>query len=198
MARKRKAKPSRPTKRPRISKKEAARRARISRALKAYHRARRAERPAAPTLPQQIQRAVLDVFREIVKAVELPKPAPAPKEVSRRDTWRAENREGEQAFGLRDNRGDFGFNVDQFIGKDSVTANITVSRKLDDGRIDTRPVVIEFEGGEDESEFFDNYHEAVRDAIQETWEDFEQEYPDIDQGDSDSYSSFVALVAMAA
>jgi hypothetical protein len=84
----------------------------------------------------------------------------------------------------------------RFIGRGEVTMSVTVTRF-----VDGRPVpidrVVTFDAGEDEDDFWRNYHEALRDTIDETWDDFSEEYPDVER-DEGSDAATVSVGAIAA
>lgn len=71
------------------------------------------------------------------------------------------------------------------------------TRRVGPGEIDQRDTRVAFDPGFSEEEFWDNYHAAIREAINESWEDFHDDYPDIDR-DEDSYGESVATVGVAA
>ena len=99
---------------------------------------------------------------------------------------------------------EFGFNLREvgsldparFVGKGEATMNVTVTRFVD-GEPVTIEKVVTFDTGEDDDDFWRNYHEGLREAIDESWDDFQADYPDLDREDG-SDSASVAVGAIAA
>ena len=99
---------------------------------------------------------------------------------------------------------EFGFNLrevgtldpNRFVGKGEATMTVTVTRFADGVPVPIERVVT-FDTGEDDDDFWRNYHEALRDAIDETWEEFHEEYPDYEREDG-SDSAAVSVGAIAA
>lgn len=83
----------------------------------------------------------------------------------------------EDAFNLKDVSRQYPeeFSPDMFIGRD-VTMNVKIVRAIDarEGQFLDLTHTVSFYGGEDEEEFWDNYHEAVREAIARNKEESEE------------------------
>ncbi len=114
--------------------------------------------------------------------------------------WVSRETLGEQAFHLRDVSAQHPdvFRPDQFIGQETpVTANlrfeIVVDRQA--GEIVTYERTISFDAGDDEDDFYFNYHEAVRDALEEVQETYGDDYPDRDTADYESFGAYVSALA---
>lgn len=91
------------------------------------------------------------------------------------------------AFQVKDQRPDV---ADSFVGKNTVTAKVVYGyTDPDAGEAYDVERFVEFEGGEDEEEFWDNYHDAVRDDL----DDFIDS--DIGEGDYEGFSVMVGGLA---
>src|SRR5216684_2726085 len=111
---------------------------------------------------------------------------------------------GEDAFNLREvsERHPKEFTPDPFFNK-RVSMNVRVVRAIDARRGQFLELShnVEFEGGDDEEEFWDNYHEAVREAIaadkQEAEDFFDDNNLDVDVDDT-SEGAGVIITGMVA
>ncbi len=137
--------------RKRISKLETLRRARISRALKAFHRRERLRR-------QRISQSLKEFHR---KRREAEAAKPIPGQVSLITTERPA---GVFGFDVRDQRPDV---APIFVDRGGqVTASVRFGfTDPKTGEAFDMERVILFEAGEDEDEFWDNYHDALRDEL---------------------------------
>ncbi len=118
--------------------------------------------------------------------------------------WEPRKKTAEDAFNLKEvsERHPKEFSPRPFLGK-HVAMNVRVVRAIDarQGQFLELTHTVEFEGGDDEEEFWDNYHEAVREALEtnreESEEWFDENDYDIDVDDT-SESAGVMVTGMAA
>lgn len=110
--------------------------------------------------------------------------------------WQSPTGGGEFAWDLRDNASAAGLDPSRYRGRE-VTGRIKVTRQVEPGVFDDRDVYVVFDGGDSDEEFYRNFWAQVREAIEDSREEYDEEYGT--EGDEDAYTgTSVTVTAFAA
>jgi hypothetical protein len=174
----------------RLSRKERQRRASIAAGIARYWRQVRKAQRQQKLSTAQARKAVKDAHALQRKSPKLS--FTRALERLARGPWRSPNPEGEFAFNLRDRDAEQGFGLwDRFRTRD--TAHVTVTyeyRETAGSDPQSREYDIEFDVGEDEDEFWRNYHAAIREGEEDARGDL-----DLDSGEYERWAIAVSGLA---